>query len=119
MIARGALRNPFIFVESLDPSYASQKRSAFLGKDYWEVIQRLYYYTTQTFNDERTVLVQLRKLIVWFAAGFPHAASFRSQIFGCQVLEDCMKLAEDYFLSLGESQKFINYDEVFMSSGHG
>jgi hypothetical protein len=30
-----------------------------------------------------------------------------------------MKFTEDYFLSLGESQKFINYDEVFMSSGHG
>ncbi len=119
MLARGALRNPFIFLESLDPEYASLKRSTFLGKDYWEVIQRLYEYTTQTFSEERTVLVQLRKLIVWFAAGFPHAASFRSQIFGCPVLEDCMKISEDYFLSLGESQKFINYDEVFMSSGHG
>lgn len=119
MIARGALRNPFIFIESLDPAYASQKRSMFLGQDYWEVIQRLHHYTTETFADERAVLVQLRKLIVWFAAGFPHAASFRSQVFGCQVLEDSMKLAEDYFLSLGESQKFINYDEVFMSSGHG
>lgn len=119
MIARGALRNPFIFVESLDPTYASTKKSAFLGKDYWEVIQRLYEYTTETFDEERTVLVQIRKLVVWFAAGFPHAASFRSQIFSCQVLEDCMKIAEDYFLSLGESQKFINYDEVFMSSGHG
>ncbi|MFP5385752.1 MAG: tRNA dihydrouridine synthase [Bacteriovoracia bacterium] len=119
MIARGALRNPFIFLESLDPTYASQKRSVFLGEDYWEVIQRLDHYCRETFKEERTILVQLRKLVVWFAAGFPHAAAFRSQIFGCQVLEDCMKIAEDYFLSLGNSQKFINYDEVFMSSGHG
>ena len=119
MIARGALRNPFIFLESLDPSYASQKRSIFNGKDYWEVIQRLFNYTTDVFPEERTSLVQLRKLIVWFAAGFPHAAAFRSQIFGCQVLKDTMKISEDYFLSLGEAQKFINYDEVFMSSGHG
>lgn len=119
MIARGALRNPFIFLESLDPEYASQKRSVFLGEDYWEVIQRLRHYCEETFNEERTILVQLRKLIVWFAAGFPHAAAMRSQIFSCQNLEDCMKIAEDYFLSLGSSQKFINYDEVFMSSGHG
>lgn len=119
MIARGALRNPFIFLESLNPAYAGQKKSIFLGKDYWEVIQRLFEYTTETFNDERAVLVQIRKLIVWFAAGFPHAAAFRSQIFSCQDLADSMKLAEDYFLSLGNSQKFINYDEVFMSSGHG
>lgn len=119
MIARGALRNPFIFVESLDPEYASQKRSVFSGSDYWEVIQRLHHYCSETFTEERTILVQLRKLVVWFAAGFPHAAAFRAQIFGCQNLEDSMKFAEDYFLSLGSSQKFINYDEVFMSSGHG
>jgi tRNA-dihydrouridine synthase B len=119
MIARGALRNPFIFLESLDPSYASQKKSIFSGSDYWEVVQRLYEYTTETFPEERTRLVQIRKLVVWFAAGFPHAAAFRSQIFGCQDLEDCMKISQDYFLSLGNSQKFINYDEVFMSSGHG
>lgn len=119
MIARGALRNPFIFLESLNPEYASQKRSIFLGEDYWEVIQRLRTYCEETFSEERTILVQLRKLVVWFAAGFPHAAAFRSQIFSCQDLNDCMKIAEDYFLSLGSSQKFINYDEVFMSSGHG
>jgi tRNA-dihydrouridine synthase B len=119
MIARGALRNPFIFLESLDPTYASQKRSQFLGEDYWEVIKRLRFYCEQTFKEERTILVQLRKLIVWFAAGFPRAAAFRSQIFGCQDLEECMKFAEDYFISLENSQKFINYDEIFMSSGHG
>ena len=119
MIARGALRNPFIFLESMDPEYASQKRSVFSGSDYWEVIQRLQHYCEETFTEERTILVQLRKLIVWFAAGFPHAAAFRSQAFACQNLEDSMKIAEDYFLSLGSSQKFINYDEVFMSSGHG
>jgi tRNA-dihydrouridine synthase B len=119
MIARGALRNPFIFLESLNPEYATQKKSVFSGDDYWEVIERLYQYTTETFSDERAVLVQIRKLIVWFAAGFPHAAAFRSQVFGCQDLKDSMNLAQDYFLSLGNSQKFINYDEVFMSSGHG
>ncbi len=119
MIARGALRNPFIFLESLDPTYASQKRSIFLGEDYWEVVQRLRHYCEETFREERTILVQVRKLIVWFAAGFPHAAHFRGLVFATQNLDDCMKIAEDYFLSLGASQKFINYDEVFMSSGHG
>lgn len=119
MIARGALRNPFIFVESLDPEYASKKRSIFLGSDYWEVIQKLHLYTTQTFDDERAVLVQIRKLIVWFAAGFPRAAAFRSQIFSSQNLAETMDLAQEYFLGLEDAQKFINYDEVFMSSGHG
>jgi tRNA-dihydrouridine synthase B len=119
MIARGALRNPFIFLESLDPKYAESKRSLFTGEDYWEVIKRLHYYVVETFQDERATLVQLKKLIVWFAAGFPHAAAFRSQIFACHDLKQTMDMTQEYFLKLGEAQKFINYDEVFMSSGHG
>lgn len=119
MIARGALRNPFIFLESLDPAYAQKKKSDFTGEDYWEVIQRLWYYVGETFGDERMLLVQARKLIVWFAAGFPHAALFRGKIFATQSAEDTFKMCEDYFLSLGSSQKSINYDEAFMSSGHG
>lgn len=119
MLARGALRNPFIFLESLDPEYANKKRSIFLGRDYWEVVQRLHQYVTDTFEEERACLVQMRKLIVWFAAGFPRAAAFRSSIFASQDLADTMKITEDYFMSLGDAQKFINYDEVFMSSGHG
>lgn len=119
MIARGALRNPFIFMESLDPEYASKKHSIFNGNDYWEVIEKLHQYTVETFNDERAILVQIRKLIVWFAAGFPKAAAFRSQIFSSQNLSETMHLAQDYFQGLESAQKFINYDEVFMSSGHG
>ncbi len=119
MLARGALRNPFLFLEALDPAYARQRRSDFLGADYWEVIQRLWHYVEETFGDERMLLVQARKLIVWFAAGFPHAAAFRGQVFATQSAADTWKLTEDYFLSLGASQKSINYDEAFMSSGHG
>jgi nifR3 family TIM-barrel protein len=119
MIARGALRNPFIFLESLDPEYAQKKKSDFLGADYWEVIQRLWQYVGETFADDRMLLVQARKLIVWFAAGFPYSAAFRGQVFAAQTAEDTYKITEDYFLSLGTSQKSINYDEAFMSSGHG
>jgi nifR3 family TIM-barrel protein len=119
MIARGALRNPFIFLESLDTEYAHKKKSEFLGADYWEVIQRLWHYVSETFADDRMLLVQARKLIVWFAAGFPHAAAFRGQVFAAQTANDTLKITEDYFLSLGASQKSINYEEAFMSSGHG
>lgn len=119
MIARGALRNPFIFLESLDHEYASKKKSDFTGSDYWEVIDRLWYYVAETFGDDRMLLVQARKLIVWFAAGFPHAAAFRAQVFATPTAEDTYKITQDYFLSLGVSQKSINYDEAFMSSGHG
>lgn len=117
MIARGCLRNPFIFLESLNPNQTST--SLFKGSDYWEVIQRLYDYTSNTFLDERTRMVQLRKLIVWFAAGFPSTTTFRTELYGLKTLDETMNLCETFFLSLGDDPKNINYEEVFMSSGHG
>ncbi len=118
MIARGALRNPFIFLEAFKDDSETYD-SLFAGKDYFEIIDRLYQYTCETYDNERTRLVQLRKLIVWFAAGFPNAAKFRDGMFKSQNLEDSMRISEDFYLSLGESKKKINFDEVFMNSGHG
>jgi nifR3 family TIM-barrel protein len=119
MIARGCLRNPFIFLESFHTDSTKQANSLFKGADYWEIIERLYQYTCDTYEQERTRLVQLRKLIVWFAAGFPNAAKFRNNMFTCQNLEESMKFAQDYYTALEDARKQINYDEVFMSSGHG
>lgn len=115
MIARGCLRNPFIFLES----YATEDDPTFEGRDYYEVIERLHQYTQETYDNERIKLIQMRKLIVWFAAGFPGAAKFRATMFQCADLADSMKYAQDYYLSLGESTKHIDYNEVFMNSGHG
>ena len=115
MIARGCLRNPFIFLES----YANSDDPSFVGADYWEVIQRLHEYTEESYSNERIKLIQMRKLIVWFAAGFPGAAKFRSFMFTCPNLADSMKIAEDYYLSLGAATKHIDYTETFMNSGHG
>lgn len=117
MIARGCLRNPFIFLEGLSPS--TNSKSAFEGRDYWEIIERLYQYTCETYDNERTRLVQLRKLVVWFAAGFPGAAKFRNSMFTLKTLDECMKESQNFFTGLENSSKSINYDEVFMNSGHG
>jgi nifR3 family TIM-barrel protein len=119
MIARGCLRNPFIFLESLDPEYAQKNNSLFYGEDYWEVVERLYQYCVDTFEQERAVLVQMRKLITWFAAGFPGAAAFRGEVFTTQDLQETLKLTQRFFYHLESQPKRINYDEIFMSSGHG
>ena len=116
MIARGCLRNPFIFLES----YSSDtKTSLFKGADYWEIIQRLYDYTCETYENERTRLIQMRKLIVWFAAGFPRASKFRNNMFTCQDLDESMKFAMQFFVGLKDAAKQINHEETFMTSGHG
>ena len=118
MIARGCLRNPFIFLESL-MTESETHQSYFCGADYWEVIERLYDYINQSYDNERIRLVQMRKLIVWFAAGFPKCAKFRGEMFKVKTLEETMQVAQDFYLALGTSSKRINFDETFMSSGHG
>ena len=118
MIARGCLRNPFIFLESLSDTEGN-KKSIFNGSDYFEIIQRLFNYTNDTYDQERIRLVQLRKLIVWFAAGFPGAAAFRSKMFSAKTLDESMAHAEEFYTTLKAGSKNINFDEVFMSSGHG
>ncbi len=116
MIARGALRNPFIFLEGLSPCH---QESIFIGSDYWEVLQRLHFYLTAHFDRPSIQLIQFRKLAVWFAAGFANASHFRSQMFAAKGLQECLSICQDYFLSLQDRQKNINYDEIFMTSGHG
>jgi tRNA-dihydrouridine synthase len=116
MIARGALRNPFIFLESFLEE--EQMKNYFTGADYWEAINLLHQYTEETFEDERVKLVQMRKLIVWFAAGFRSAAKFRGIIFQTKNLLECLKITEDYFISVVDS-KDIDQNETFMTSGHG
>ena len=115
MIARGALRNPFIFLEALDP----HREQVFTAQDYWPVVERLYQLICEAFTQERTRLIQIRKLIVWFASGMPHSAKFRGMIFESQDLDETMKISQDYFLSLGESTKLLDLEEPFMTSGHG
>jgi hypothetical protein len=61
----------------------------------------------------------MRKIIVWFAAGFPGAAKFRSSMFSCQDLDGSMKHAQDFYMGLKDSKKHIDYSQTFMSSGHG
>lgn len=117
MIARGCLRNPFIFLESFADN--DSNASLFHGDDYVEIIERLYQYTLDTFSNERTRLIQMRKLIVWFAAGFPGASKFRNTMFSCKDLEESMRHSEEFFHGLGKKAKEINYGEVFMNSGHG
>ena len=119
MIARGSIRNPFIFLESYIQSNQALSDISFSGEDYFEVINRLAFYTDQTFDHERTKLVQLRKFVAWFAAGFPGAAKFRGEIFKSTDFNETVKLADQYFNGLpGKASKQIP-DEKFMTSGHG
>jgi nifR3 family TIM-barrel protein len=119
MIARGALRNPFIFLESFIPTDSELADIYFTGEDYFEIIERLYFYTDEAFDRERLKLVQLRKFLAWFSAGFPGAAKFRNQIFETKEFSLALKVAERFFCHLPQIPTKQIPDGIFMSSGHG
>ena len=115
MLARGALRMPFIFLES----YAHESDPTFTGSDYWEVCRRYQEYLVQFLDRERIVFQQIRKIVIWFTAGFAGSAKFRENAYNTENLTDFNRLSEDFFLTLSTSSKQIDYGQDFLMGGHG
>ena len=116
MIARGCLRNPFIFLESY---LELGEQFAPTAGDYWEVIQRFQRHVEDYFSQESVQIVQVRKLVLWFASGFPGACEFRSRLFTWRSMRELMDYGEQFFHPLGSTQKSIDHRQDFMMSGHG
>ncbi|MBT3983136.1 MAG: hypothetical protein HOE90_17415 [Bacteriovoracaceae bacterium] len=116
MIARGCLRNPFIFLESLAEA---EDELHFGACDYLEVLDRFYQLVCERFESEKVRLIQMRKMIVWFSAGFKGAGRFREGVFKGAGLSEIMDLSHQFFMMNETFEKNIDYSKSFMSSGHG
>jgi tRNA-dihydrouridine synthase B len=116
MLGRGPLRNPFIFLESyLRP----EDDIHFDAANYLEVIEKFKDYLEHHTDRERTILVTLRKAIVWMAAGYPQVAKFRNDMFTAPDITDTMDIAREYFSSHQHTSKKIDHSKDFMAGGHG
>lgn len=112
MLGRGPLRSPFLFLEAYNNGEVE-----FTPADYLEVINKLHQYIAEYTERERTILIQMKKHIVWFSQGFPKTASFRNSIFQYDNVQDILKITEDYFLSLQSVNKLIDPNKPFMAVG--
>ncbi len=118
MLGRGPLRNPFLFLDA----FHEDSHSWFGPKDYLEIINRLADYIEDYSNHPRALQVQMRKLIVWFAAGFSRVAKFRGEIFATKTFDETIHVTTQYFLELeaeGLHAKKIDNERPFMMGGHG
>lgn len=118
MLGRGPLRNPFLFLEAYKTE-AEDRTLEFYGEDYWQVTYRLFELLQDHAFNERTLLVQLRKHILWFVTGFNGASHFRKQLFEFKTMQDLLKVTQDYFLAQEKFQKQLDFEQPFMTSGHG
>ncbi len=119
MLGRGPLRDPFIFLNSF---LENPNESPFTPEDYLEIIHVYYQLLTEYSDQERTHLIQMRKMIVWFVAGFDGVSEFRGVIHQTKDLADVFKLTEDFLLGLNarnQGLKKVDLDRPFMMGGHG
>lgn len=116
MLGRGPLRNPFLFLEAYRiPSDEFE----FSAEDHFEILERLVEYSRPYAHSEHTLLISIRKHLIWMAAGYDKVATFRENVFRTPDLNETLKLAREFFFHLGEQKKRITDHDTFMTSGHG
>lgn len=115
MIGRGCLKNPWIFMQSLNIYREENNR---VNKNFMELIATLNGYLEKNF-EEKVVGVQLKKFSSWFSAGYPGAAQFRRDVFQQKTPQDILSHAETYFQSIAHITQTDTSSERFLMGGHG
>jgi tRNA-dihydrouridine synthase B len=112
MIGRGALRNPWIFLECLGIYDHRTSSANGLLLCYLEKLQRCY--------DTRITLILLRKFCTWLAFGYPGAAVFRRSMFQLTTVQDVLDCAALFFQNVVHlPPPRFEEAEAFMMGGHG
>ena len=115
MIGRGALKNPWIFKESM----AKMKGEEFIPESsVLPLIQDLYEEYLNHFA-ERVALLQVKKFGSWFSSGYPHSAQFRQKLFSSKEPQVLWSVILEYFAELKLLQQKDTSHEAFLMGGHG
>ncbi len=115
MIGRGCLKNPWIFLESLN---LYNRTTLVLQKDHGDVLEILYE-KLNTLSEERIVGLQVKKFATWFSAGYPDSSQFRKQVFQLKDKEETFQFAKSYFANLKGYIQSDTSSEPFLMGGHG
>ncbi len=115
MIGRGALKNPWIFRESLKKLNDTNDE---VDRDIISLIVRLKELYNEFF-DERIAMLQIKKFSSWFSAGFPGSAQFRKSLFATKDNAELWNLIIDYFEETKAYSPADTSHEDFLMGGHG
>jgi nifR3 family TIM-barrel protein len=116
MLGRGPLRNPFLFLE---PYIQEGEEIFFTPEDHLEVMQKLVEYSHDYAHSDHTLLISVRKHLIWMAAGYNNVSYFRDLIFKTPDLTETMKISEEFFTTMKDKRKRLQDHDSFMTSGHG
>lgn len=116
LIGRGALKNPYIFSESMnllngEPIDRSRRD---LVKMYVDLKSCL-----QSHCEDHILQIQLKKFAAWYSTGYPNAASLRKIIFQAKTTEEITEMALKFFESVNSNFQEDTSQEEFLMGGHG
>ncbi|MEW6056912.1 MAG: tRNA dihydrouridine synthase DusB [Bdellovibrionota bacterium] len=120
MIGRGALRDPFLFLQISELTGAGRGRVE--DWTYWKLISRHVELLKQCFSDFY-VGVQLRKFLTWYSAGIEGASNFRKLLYEQPATERgteaVIELGRQFFDRPGIAKQTSFLKEPFLKGGHG
>lgn len=117
MIGRGALKNPYIFRDSVR-MFRGESAPVGERRDFAELYGRLAGCLRERCEDH-ILQIQLRKFAAWFATGYPGAAAFRKAIFQSQSVSETMDLSLRFFETISLAEQENTSHEGFLMGGHG
>ena len=110
MLGRGPLRDPFLFLSEVDHDLTC--------KDYLEIIHLFVDLLTRYFDNDKIIMIQLKKHVAWMASGLPKSSIFRGEVYQKNQIGELLELINRYFTENTNISKRPS-DGPFLAGGHG
>jgi len=117
LIGRAALRNPFIFKQAFH-LWRQEEYKAPTIEDVLSMMRSFRKLLDESF-DERLALLHAKKVISWFAAGYPYCHGFRKNLFSMSDRDSLWREAIHYFEENAQRRNMDFLEEPFLMGGHG
>ncbi len=117
MVGRAALRNPFFF-EQVHALWRHENYLLPSAERYLEILktQRLLF---EEAYSPRTAMLQMRKFLAWFSAGYPGCHDFRRKVFSMTDFEALWQDALLFFETQVRDRDLRFMAQPFLMGGHG
>ncbi len=117
MIGRGALRNPFLFEQSVSLLYGKEALPV-TAERILELLEKQRGFLQEAFNGKVAMLYG-RKFLAWYSSGYPGSADFRRNVFQVQEEEELWSGARAFFETSFKQRDMGFLNEPFLMGGHG